>query len=181
GLDVPMIVLNIDGGAGTLMHHFDGTKDSIHFLRYDVVNLAYNLPGIDKAAVVGIGGGRDLLSAHLYGVPHITGIELNPIFVDLLTRHPVYKPFANLGAIPNLEIHLDDARSWFASTDERFDLIQMSMIDTWAATGAGAFTLSENGLYTLEGWRAFLRGLNDGGTFTVSRWFDPGDIDETGR
>ena len=57
----------------------------------------------------------------------------------------------------------------------------MSMIDTWAATGAGAFSLSENGLYTLEGWRAFLRAVNDDGVFTVSRWYSPGDVNETGR
>jgi hypothetical protein len=76
---------------------------------------------------------------------------------------------------------VDDARSWFASTSEKFDLVQMSMIDTWAATGAGAFSLSENGLYTLEGWRAFLRPINDDGIFTVSRWYSSDDVNETGR
>ena len=76
---------------------------------------------------------------------------------------------------------MDDARSWFAATHEKFDLVQMSMIDTWAATGAGAFTLSENGLYTLEGWRAFLKSINSNGIFTVSRWYNPGNVDETGR
>ena len=55
------------------------------------------------------------------------------------------------------------------------------MIDTWAATGAGAFSLSENGLYTLEGWRAFLKTINDHGIFTVSRWYTPGDVNEMGR
>jgi hypothetical protein len=79
------------------------------------------------------------------------------------------------------KLHVDDARSWFASTKERFDLVQMSMIDTFAATGAGAFSLSENGLYTLEGWRAFLKAVNNDGIFTVSRWYNPGEINETGR
>jgi hypothetical protein len=57
----------------------------------------------------------------------------------------------------------------------------MSMIDTWAATGAGAFSLSENGLYTLEGWRGFLKTINNDGIFTVSRWYSPEDVNETGR
>ena len=83
--------------------------------------------------------------------------------------------------LPNLKLHVDDARSWFAATKEKFDLVQMSMIDTWAATGAGAFSLSENGLYTLEGWRAFLKAINDNGIFTVSRWYSPGEVNETGR
>ena len=57
----------------------------------------------------------------------------------------------------------------------------MSLIDTWAATGAGAFTLSENGLYTTQGWQHFLDALTPTGVFTVSRWYDPGNITETGR
>ena len=47
--------LNIDGAAGTLMHHFGGTRESIDFLKYDLVNLAYHLPGLRKGAVIGVG------------------------------------------------------------------------------------------------------------------------------
>jgi hypothetical protein len=143
--------------------------------------LAYRLPGIHKSAVIGVGGGRDVLTAHLFGVSDITGVELNPIFINLITRNPFYSNFSNIDALPNLKLHVDDARSWFAATHEKFDLVQMSMIDTWAATGAGAFSLSENGLYTLEGWRAFLKTLNSNGIFTVSRWYNPSNVDETGR
>ncbi len=174
-------LLTIDGGAGSEMSHYDGTLQSISYLQYDLVGLAYRLPGIHKAAVIGVGGGRDLLTAHLFGVPDITGVELNPIIVNLLTKQPYYKNFTDVTALPNLKLHVDDARSWFDSTHEKFDSIQMSMIDTWASTGAGAFTLSENGLYTLEGWKTFLHSLNDNGIFTVSRWHSPGNDDETGR
>ena len=180
-IEVSQVYMTIDGAAGTMMQHYDGTPKSIEFLRYDLVNLAYNLPDLDKSAVIGVGGGRDVLSAHLYGVEQIVGIELNPIFIGLHAHHPFYKKFSGLSRLPNLSLHVADARSWFASTQEKFDLVQMSMIDTWAATGAGAFSLSENGLYTLEGWRAFFKTLNDDGIFTVSRWYGPENIDETGR
>jgi hypothetical protein len=173
--------LDIDGSASTCIFHYDGTRDSISFLGYDLVGLAYRLPGIHKSAVIGVGGGRDVLTAHLYGVSDITGVELNPIFINLITRDPFYSKFSNITALPDLKLHVDDARSWFAATHEKFDLVQMSMIDTWAATGAGAFSLSENGLYTLEGWRAFLKTLNSNGIFTVSRWYNPGNVDESGR
>ena len=181
GIRVPTVQMNIDGSAGTSMFHYDGTPESDSFLQYDLVNLAYRLPHLHKSAVIGVGGGRDILSAHFFGVEDITGVELNPIFIDLLTREPYYKNFSNITALPNLKLHVDDARSWFAATDQRFDLVQMSMIDTWASTGAGAFSLSENGLYTLQGWRAFLKTLNGDGVFTVSRWYSPDHVDETGR
>ena len=51
----------------------------------------------------------------------------------------------------------------------------------WAATGAGAFTLSENGLYTVEAWSLFLDRLAPGGILSVSRWFAPQDVSETTR
>ena len=180
-LKVEQAYLNIDGAAGTAMPHFDGTKASIDYLKYDLVNLAYYLPGIKKSAVIGVGGGRDVLAAHLFGVEDITGVELNRIFVDLHLRDPFYAPFSGVRTIPGVKLVVDDARSWFAATDQSFDLIQMSMIDTFAATGAGAFTLSENGLYTLEGWRAFTSRLTDRGVFTVSRWYSPDDASESGR
>jgi spermidine synthase len=174
-------VLNIDGNASTNMFRYDGTPQSVSFLQYDLVGLAYRLPNLHKSAVIGVGGGRDIMTAHYFGVPDITGVELNPIFIYLDTQNPFFSNFGNLRSVPDLKLHVDDARSWFASTHEKFDLLQMSMIDTWAATGAGAFSLSENGLYTLEGWRAFLHTLNDDGIFTVSRWYSPDNINETGR
>ena len=58
----------------------------VDFLRYDVTNLAYNIPGLRTGAVIGVGGGRDVLSARLHGVNEVVGVELNPIFIDLLTR-----------------------------------------------------------------------------------------------
>ena len=173
--------MNIDGDAGTTTYRFTGDTAQAAFLRYDVTNLAYFLPGLTRAAVIGIGGGRDVLAARVFGVPHITGIELNPIFVRLLTQHPEFTAFAGLNSLAGLTFEVDEARSWFARTPQTFDIIQMSLIDTWAATGAGAFTLSENGLYTVEAWCLFLQRLTPTGVFTVSRWYDPDAVNETGR
>jgi predicted membrane-bound spermidine synthase len=171
--------LVIDGSAATTMYQFDGDISKLNFLRYDITNLVYTIRNQGRSAVIGVGGGRDLLSAYAFGFRDVIGIELNPIFVDLLTRE--FRDFNRLADLPGVRLIVDEARSWFARTDERFDVIQMSLIDTWAATGAGAYSLSENGLYTMQGWRNFLSALTPTGLFTVSRWFDPMDITETGR
>jgi hypothetical protein len=142
-------MMNIDGSAGTAMYRFNSDIASLDFLKYDITNLAYRIRHHGRSAVIGVGGGRDMLSAHLFGFRDVTGVELNPIFVDWLThRSRIYNHLADL---PGTRFFVDEARSWFARTTERFDLIQMSLIDTWAATGAGAFSLSENGLYTIQG------------------------------
>lgn len=173
--------LNIDGDAATVAYRFSGNLKEVDFLRYDVTTLAYNLPGRNRVAVIGVGGGRDILSAALFGSHDITGVELNPVFVRLLTREPGFADFTNLNHLDGIKLFVDEGRSWFARSQENFDLVQMSLIDTWAATGAGAFSLSENGLYTVEAWKIFLGRLTDRGVFTVSRWYNAQDPSETGR
>lgn len=171
--------MNIDGGAGTAVYRFSGDLDEVAFLHHDVTNFAYALPGLRNGAVIGVGGGRDLLSARLSGLSTVVGVEINPIFIDLLLRR--FSSYTAIGRQPGIAFEIDEARSWFARTERTFDIIQMSLIDTWAATGAGAFTLSENGLYTVEAWRIFLERLTAEGVFTVSRWYAPGEVNETGR
>ncbi len=171
--------MTIDGSAGSGMYHFDGDFRKLEFLRYDVTNLAYYVRHTGRAAVIGVGGGRDILSAYLFGFRDITGVELNPIFIDLLSR--VFRSYNHLADLPATRLFVDEARSWFARSPDQFDSIQMSLIDTWAATAAGAFSLSENGLYTLQGWRTFFDHLTPTGTFTVSRWCPPSNTRETGR
>jgi hypothetical protein len=171
--------LTIDGSAGTCMYRFDGDLKKMDFLRYDLSNLAYAIPGMKKGAVIGVGGGRDVLSARVFGLENVVGVEINPLFVGLLKEH--YADYNTLNKLSGVSFEVDEARSWLARTPQSFDVIQMSLIDTWAATGAGAFTLSENGLYTVEAWSRFLQRLTPQGVFTVSRWYAPGDVNETGR
>ena len=173
--------LNIDGDAATYAYHFTGNLNEVGFLKYDITNLAYFLSDRERVLVIGVGAGRDILSAALFGRKKITGVEINPIFIQLLTREPDFLDFNSVARMPGVAFALDEGRSWLARSQESFDLIQMSLVDTWAATGAGAFTLSENGLYTVEAWKIFLSRLTPKGVLTVSRWYDASVPEETGR
>ena len=171
--------MKIDSDAGTPIYRFNGNPHELDFLRFDATALAYFIRHSGRAAVIGIGGGRDLQTASIFGFRDVTGVEYNPIFVRLFAHD--YRDFSGAGRIAGLRLVIDDARSWFARSREQFDLIQMSLIDTWAATGAGAFTLSENSLYTVNGWQRFLARLTPTGVFTVSRWHSETHLDETAR
>jgi predicted membrane-bound spermidine synthase len=174
--------LTIDGDAGTPITSFNPEDMSSHkYLEYDVVNMAYALPNMEDAAIIGVGGGRDLLSAKYFGAKTAVAIDVNPVQIDLLKNHPEFSNYANLNKLPGVELINSEARSWFRQNNRKFDIIQMSLIDTWAATGAGAFALSENGLYTTEAWDIFLNDLSENGVFTVSRWYQEGATNETAR
>jgi len=171
--------ISIDGEPQTVMYRFSGDPHEVDFLRFDATSLAYFIRHQGRSAIIGIGGGRDLLTASIFGFRDITGVEYNPILVRMFAHD--YLDFGGAGKIPGLRFAVDDARSWFARSREHFDLIQMSMIDSWATTTAGAFTFSGNALYTVNGWKRFVSRLTPDGVFTVSRWYSPGHVDETAR
>ena len=129
--------LDIDGFAGTPAYEFNGELDSGEYLRYDVTNLAYFLPHRERVAVIGVGGGRDLLAAAHFGRRDITGIELNPIFVKLHISEPVIAEFSLVARLAGVRFVVDEARSWMARRTDNFDLIQMSLIDPWAPPTRG--------------------------------------------
>lgn len=175
---IQQFMMNIDGEAGTTMQRFRDLDDIAH-LKYDVTTVAYNLDRGGAACVIGAGGGRDVQSALLFGHDRVVGIDVNPVFIGLLKGE--FRDFANIAGRNDVVLVVDDARSWLSHTPEKFTVLQMSLIDTWAATGAGAFSLTENALYTVEAWKVFLGRLTEDGVFTVSRWHNPGNIGETGR
>jgi hypothetical protein len=170
--------MNIDGEAGTVMTEWHGDRAALDWIRHDVTVLPHYFRQGD-AGIIGVGGGRDILSAIWAGHRTITGIEINSILIDTLSRD--HRSFAGIADYPGVRLVHDEARSYLSRARARFDVLQMSLIDTWAATGAGAFTLTENGLYTREAWRVFLDALAPGGVFSVSRWFSPSSVSEANR
>ncbi len=170
----------LDGDAGTVMPRWDGVDlADLEWVRYDVTSLPYHIRRNGDAGIIGVGGGRDLLTAVWGASNSVTGVEINGNFKDLLEGD--LREFCAVADRPEVKIVHDEARSYLTRTEQRFDVLQMSLIDTWAATGAGAFTLTENGLYTLDSWEVFLDVLKPRGVFSVSRWYDPADASETSR
>lgn len=75
---------------------------------------------------------------------------------------------------PETRIVVEDARSFVRRTPEKFQLIQATLVDTWASTAAGAFALSENNIYTVEAFGDYLGRLSDDGMLAFTRWgFEP--------
>jgi hypothetical protein len=169
-LRVRQLHMNIDAGAYTPIPEFKGDIRALEYLKYDVTNLAHYIrPGAD-VLVVGAGGGRDVLSALAFEQHSVKAIEINKDILDAVNVK--FGRFTgHLDRLPNVIFVNDEARSYVRGRDERYDIIQVSLIDTWAATSAGAFVLAENSLYTVEAWTTFLERLKPGGVLTFSRWY----------
>jgi len=165
--------MDIDSAASTPILKGTGRLADADYLRYELTAIAYQLverPAGFSALVIGPGGGRDLLSAMVFGATHVDGVEINPIIVRdvMLGRFRDYS--GNVYADPRVNIHVDDGRSFVRRSTSRYDVIQASLVDTWAATAAGAYTLTENSLYTTEAFGEYLDHLTDTGVLTITRW-----------
>ncbi len=176
---IPQRAILIDGAAGTNMAHIGAGPHSHEYLEWDVTSFAHRLRPEGPAAVIGVGGGRDVLEAVRVGHSPVVGIEINAAILNLHTKR--FAGFSGLAGLPGVELVHDEARSYLARESRRFSVIAMSLIDTWASTGAGAYSLSENGLYTVEAWDLFLSRLQPDGILTVSRWFKVDSPNETAR
>jgi len=160
--------VEIDAHAATPLYLVDGDFEKLRFLDCDVTNAVHRVRPNGSMAIVGVGGSRDIQAALLAGHAPVVGIELNRLLLDVLGSE--LGRGTGIPGHPAVRLVHDEARSHFARHQERYQVIQASLIDTWAATGAGAHALGENGLYTVEAFRLFFERLEPGGMLTVSRW-----------
>ena len=121
-------------------------------------------------AIIGPGGGVDVLRALANGSPSVTGIEINPIIANTIMRGKYATYSKHLYQRADVHIHVTDGRSYMRSTPQQFDVVQMTLVDTWASTAAGAFALSENNLYTVEAFREYFQHLKPDGMIAITRW-----------
>ncbi|MEM7036872.1 MAG: hypothetical protein AAF570_07835, partial [Bacteroidota bacterium] len=178
--DLEQKLLQIDGFAGTVLTRFEGDLSTLDFLRYDVSNVGHHIAEKGDALIIGVGGGRDLLTAMNFGHDRVTGVEVNPNILEIV--HEDMGDFTgHLDKRPGLRFEAAEARNFMENDTGRYDFLQVSMIDTWAATAAGAYALTENSLYTVEAWRTYLRRLKGRGLLSFSRWYMPGIPGETYR
>jgi hypothetical protein len=181
GADAPTAVRTIfqDGDASTVLPYGDAERDVNIF---DKEGLAYLLfpDRAPKVLAIGIGGGIDVIQAAAEHRPlpngqrvDFTGIEINPTTVGLMRG--AYRGFSgDRYELPGVRVLLDEGRSWLRRSSERYDIIQMTGTDTYAALSNGSYVMSESYLYTAEAYDDFLAHLTEDGVISVLRFrFDP--------
>jgi len=121
-------------------------------------------------AIIGPGGGVDVLRALANGSPSVTAIEINPIIANTIMRDRYADYSYHLYQRPQVHLYVTDGRSFIRNAGQNFDVLQMTLVDTWASTAAGAFALSENNLYTVEAFHEYFQHLKRDGMIAITRW-----------
>jgi spermidine synthase len=167
-------VVVIDADANTFIMNadpkqFHGTEFESNLMSAPPA-LANVLRPHGEFAIIGPGGGVDVLRALANGSPSVTGIEINPIIANTVMRDKYADYSKHLYQRPDVHMQVTDGRSFIRNAKQSFDVVQMTLVDTWASTAAGAFALSENSLYTVEAFQEYFEHLKPDGIIAITRW-----------
>jgi len=167
-------VIKIDADAGTHIMNADVSQwqgsEWQRYLMREPPAVVNGLRPHGDYAIIGPGGGVDVLRAIANGSPSVTGIEINPTIANTIMRGRYADYAYHLYERPDVHLHVADGRSFLRSSKSSFDVVQMTLVDTWASTAAGAFALSENNLYTTQAFREYFDHLKPDGIIAITRW-----------
>ena len=167
----------IDADASTWIAGFDFD----HLPPRDRHNLLAAGPGLPyvlrpeaKTLIIGPGGGIDVARALASGSKDVTAVEINPIIATTIMRDKFLARSRGIYLRPEVHVVVEDGRSFVRRSNEKYQVLQATLVDTWASTAAGAFALTENNLYTVDAFDDYLGHLTDDGMIAFTRWaFDP--------
>lgn len=156
--------------AFTYAVNYDGTADSLRGIEETIYSAAYQARTTvsPRVMVIGVGGGFDVLTALAFNASRIVGVEINSATVDILTnRYREY--FRHWVADPRVRLVTAEGRHYLATHPDRYDVLQLSGVDSYAGTVGGAHVFSENYLYTAEAFDLYLSRLQPGGVLNMMR------------
>ena len=158
-----------DGDAMSPITRYDGSIDALGYLGDVTAALPYQLLTEPKVLILGAGGGTDVLLALVNGAATIDAVELNPQITQLVKV--TYADFAgHLYDDSRIRVFTGEARGFVTQSEEQYDLIQIGLLDSFAASGSGVQALNESYLYTVEAIQEYLEHTAPGGVLAITRW-----------
>ena len=149
GTTPEVLDIQYDGHNGSNIHHIEGPH-SLDMLQTHLLRTPYLLRQKPRVLVIGVGGGIDVINAVWQGATHVTGAELQPITVGLLKGPLLADWTGGIFNRPKVELVASEGRHYVRSHDDRYDILQITAVDTFSAQTTGAYVLAESYLYTVE-------------------------------
>jgi len=168
------VVIYIDADAVAPITRIEKGTYRPEIFKYIPSSMACRLRKNPSVCIIGAGGGFDVLAALSTSEPSgVAAVEINSDILDIVRSD--FDDFSgSIYDLPNVTPVVAEGRSFIRNSRRRYDIIQLSLVDTWAAASSGAYTLAENYLYTEEAFADYVNHLSPDGILTVTRWLlDP--------
>lgn len=137
---------------------------------YMPLGLAYRLNPAGRTLVLEAGTGMDVLLALAAGASEVTATEENALILEILQNE--YREFTGgLYTDPRVNVINRSGRVFARGlAPESYDVVTVALTDPHRPVTSGAYSLTENYLYTVEAFEDYLRALDEGGVLLVTRW-----------
>ena len=171
----PVIYIDADASTYVPSYDFDRLSDKDRRSLLDPgPGFVYQVRPAAKTLIIGPGGGFDVARALASGSPSVTGVEINPIIANTVMRGRLKDYSRQLYFRPDVRLVVEEGRSFVRRSPDRYQVLQATLVDTWASTAAGAYALTENNLYTSDAFYDYLAHLTGDGILSFTRWgLDP--------
>jgi hypothetical protein len=160
----PQQAVTLDADNATTMTTLREEEEA-NFTEYLPVASAFEILSVPSVLIVEPGGGLDILTTLHHGAGDVTALSSNPIAAELLRDNFHSEIDAGI-----LEVVAGNPRSFLSRSNQKFDLVIISLTDSFRPVRSGAFSLSENHVYTGEAFNAYFNHLSPGGILVATRW-----------
>jgi hypothetical protein len=123
--------------------------------------IAFHLRPAANVLILEPRGGLDILTALNSGATQVTAVEINPLIVEAAQQ--IYSD-------PRIHLFIESDRSYLQSSAESYDVVVLSLANSYHPVRSGAYSLGEDYRYTVEAFQEMLDRLNSGGLLVVTRW-----------
>jgi len=165
----PQLALFIDADSMCAITNLQEDLSNARYLDYTTSALPYRLLNKPEVLILGAGGGSDILCALYHKAASVEAVEMNPQVIDLIEEEYgdfSHRPYSH----PRVRAKIAEGRGFIESSDEKYDLIQISLLDSFGASSAGVYASSESYLYTVEALRSSIEHLTPQGILSITRW-----------
>ena len=154
----------LDGAATGVIPRAGTSGPGAQAARSDVGYVPYLLPGPkERVLIVGAGGGQEVLTALAGGSQEVVATEGHPGLRAALARFSDYG--GDLLTQPGVRLVPEDGRAYLRHSDERFDLIYLTLGTQGTAEPSGA--VGGSYLHTLEALDEYVRHLSPEGRLVI--------------
>ncbi len=160
-----------DGNTVGAINRLSGNPGELAFMGCRTASLAYALLTEPRVYVLGAGSGTEILNALHHGAGTLTSTEMNGDIARIM-RGPLAVESGGVYGNGKLSLHVEEGRGFLQRTKDRYDLIQIALLESMGTASAGVYSLNENYLFTKEAIELYLDRLAPGGILSLSRWVE---------
>jgi hypothetical protein len=158
----------VDGGGISAITEYGGSP--LDFTSYLTSTAPYFLKQGGKVLVVESGGGLEIIQALSNGASKVMVLESNPLVIETVMK---MHGFSAVYTDPRVEVEEAEVRSYLDLQDEKFDIIEIGVSTAAPTSSTGVYALTENYVFTVEAFKAYLEHLKDDGIISLTRWLQP--------